>query len=129
MSAPAFDIDLPETVQAVADAFDAYFLALETNDLVALDDAVWNDARLVRFGAKETAFGADSVRGFRSGRRPAARRKVSRRLISTFGTDFATINLLFEKDDEPDRTGRWSQTWVRFDGVWKIVAAHVSLIA
>jgi hypothetical protein len=28
-----------------------------------------------------------------------------------------------------DRIGRQSQTWVRLPGGWRVVAAHVSLIA
>ena len=34
----------------------------------------------------------------------------------------------FRRDGDP-RVGRQSQTWVRFADGWRVVAAHVSLIA
>jgi extradiol dioxygenase family protein len=35
---------------------------------------------------------------------------------------------LFYRDSMSGKVGRQSQTWVRFDDGWHIVAAHVSVI-
>ena len=48
--------------------------------------------------------------------------------ITTFGRDFATANTEYVPHGS-DRIGRQSQTWVRIDGSWKIVSAHVSFLA
>ena len=49
-------------------------------------------------------------------------------MITTFGRDFATAMTEFRRDGSPN-VGRQSQTWVRFADGWKVVAAHVSVIA
>jgi hypothetical protein len=36
---------------------------------------------------------------------------------------------LFYRDALPGKVGRQMQTWVRFPEGWRIVAAHVSIIA
>ena len=48
-------------------------------------------------------------------------------MITTFGHDFATANIEFERDGGAVR-GRQSQTWVRMPEGWRVVAAHVSLL-
>ena len=60
-------------------------------------------------------------------RRPAANlaRTVTRLDIVSFGKDFASITLEFERGAQ---RGRQSQTWVRFPEGWRIVSAHVSLM-
>jgi hypothetical protein len=49
-------------------------------------------------------------------------------MITTYGTDFGTTNTEFFRESSP-LIGRQSQTWVRIPGGWRIVAAHVSMIA
>ena len=49
-------------------------------------------------------------------------------MITTYGRDFATAMTEFRRDGSA-RNGRQSQTWVRFPEGWRVVAAHVSLIA
>ena len=49
-------------------------------------------------------------------------------MITTFGRHTATAMTEFVREGSA-RTGRQSQTWVRFaDGGWRVVAAHVSLL-
>ena len=55
-------------------------------------------------------------------------RTLTKVVITTFGTDFATANMEFRRTGS-DRIGRQSHTWVRMPEGWRIVAAHVSLIA
>ncbi len=51
-----------------------------------------------------------------------------RTVITTYGRDFATANIEFRRAGS-DRTGRQSQTWARRPEGWRVVAAHVSLLA
>jgi hypothetical protein len=48
-------------------------------------------------------------------------------VITTYGRDFATANIEFRRAGAA-KTGRQSQTWVRTDAGWRVVAAHVSLL-
>ncbi|MBB4005162.1 oxalurate catabolism protein HpxZ [Aurantimonas endophytica] len=121
------DIDLPEIVAEVEAAFARYETALVTNDVAVLDELFWNDPRTVRYGATENLYGYDEIRAFRAGRSPKGLARTLRRTrITTFGRDFATAMTLFERDTVA-RVGRQSQTWVRTEAGWQIVAAHVSL--
>ena len=66
---------------------------------------------------------------FRAARSPVALgRKLSRTIITTFGRDFAVASTLYERPSAPGKTGRQTQTWVKFPEGWRVVAAHVSLI-
>jgi hypothetical protein len=49
-------------------------------------------------------------------------------VITTYGRDCATAMTEFHRTGDA-RVGRQSQTWVRFADGWRVVAAHVSLIA
>jgi hypothetical protein len=121
------DIDLPEIVAEVEAVFARYETALVTNDVAVIDELFWNDPHTVRYGATENLYGYDEIRAFRAGRSPKGLARTLRRTrITTFGRDFATAMTLFERDTVA-RVGRQSQTWVRTEAGWKIVAAHVSL--
>jgi hypothetical protein len=49
-------------------------------------------------------------------------------VITTFGSDFAVASTLFYRASASGKVGRQIQTWVRLDGRWQIVAAHMSMI-
>jgi len=49
-------------------------------------------------------------------------------VITTFGRDLATAMTEFRREGSAN-VGRQSQTWVRFPDGWKVVAAHVSVVA
>ena len=55
-------------------------------------------------------------------------RRIVRRAIQTFGRDFATASVQFEREGRPDWIGRQQQTWVRTAAGWRVVAAHVSYL-
>jgi hypothetical protein len=56
-------------------------------------------------------------------------RTIKRLEIVSFGKDFASITVAFERDVEGKLTrGRQSQTWARLPEGWRIVFAHVSLL-
>ena len=121
----ARDIDRSAIIAEVRDAFTRYECALVTNDLAALNEFFWDSPNVVRYGANENLYGIEAVRAFRAARSPTglARSLVST-VISTFGDDFAVASTEFNRGGAQ---GRQQQTWVRIDGRWRIVAAHISL--
>jgi hypothetical protein len=125
-----FEVDLPEIKAEVAAAFTAYEQALVTNDVAALDGLFHADARTLRYGAAENLYGHAEIAAFRAGRPSTGlMRTLERTVITTYGRDFATANTLFRRETLPGKIGRQSQTWVRTDAGWRVVAAHVSIIA
>jgi hypothetical protein len=123
------DIDMPEVVAEVREAFGRYEQALVQNDVPALNAFFRDDPRTIRYGAGEILYGSAEIKAFRAARSPVALgRTISRTVITTFGRDFAVASTLYERPSAPGKIGRQMQTWVRFPEGWRVVAAHVSLI-
>jgi len=123
------DINLPDVVAEVTAALDRYETALENNQVEVLDALFWNSPHTLRYGAGENLYGYDAIRAFRAARSPQGlARRVLRAVVTTYGQDFATANLEFQRDGS-DRIGRQSQTWMRTPEGWRVVAAHVSLMS
>jgi len=124
------DINIPEIVAEVEAAFARYEVALVTNDIATLTELFWDDPRVLRYGGGENLYGIDEIRAFRVGRSPLnLERTTERTMITTFGRDFATASTLFRRESAPGKIGRQMQTWARFPEGWRVVAAHVSVIA
>lgn len=122
------DINLPDVVAEVTTVVERYEAALVSNDVEVLDTLFWNSPHTLRYGAGENLYGYDEIRAFRAQRSPQGlARQVLRTAITTYGRDFATANLEFQRDGSA-RTGRQSQTWMRTPEGWRVVAAHVSLM-
>jgi Protein of unknown function (DUF3225) len=123
------DINLPEVVAEVSTQFARYEHALTRNDVAVLDELFWNSPHTLRYGATENLYGYEQIAAFRSGRPSSGlQREVLKTVITTYGRDFATANIEFRRAGS-DRTGRQSQTWMRTPDGWRVVAAHVSLLA
>ena len=123
------DIDLPEVVAQVREAFERYEKALVTNDVATLDTLFSKDERTIRYGVGENLYGHTEVAAFRAGRPPInLMRTRARTVITTYGRDFAVASTLFHRDSLVGKVGRQMQSWVRFEDGWKVVAAHVSII-
>jgi hypothetical protein len=123
------DIDLPEVVAEVREAFERYEKALVTNDVATLDTLFSKDERTIRYGVGENLYGHKEVAAFRAGRPPInLMRTRARTVITTYGRDFAVACTLFYRDSLIGKVGRQMQSWVRFEDGWKVVAAHVSII-
>lgn len=122
------DINLPDVVAEVALQFERYEKALTGNDVAELDALFWDSPHTLRYGATENLYGYAEIAAFRAGR-PAQglARSVLRTVITTYGRDFATTNIEFQREGS-SRPGRQSQSWVRMPEGWKVVAAHVSLL-
>ena len=123
-------IDDPGTRAEVAAAFSAYEAALIGNDVAALDRFFWRDPRALRYGVAENLYGHAAIAAFRAARPTAGLARVlERTVITSFGQDFATASTLFRREGAPGRVGRQTQSWARLPEGWRIVAAHVSVIA
>ena len=121
------DIDLPDVVAEVKDAFARYERALMANDVAELNAIFRDDPRTVRYGIAENLYGHQEIAGFRAARSPIGlARTLSRTVITTYGRDFAVASTLFHRT--PGKVGRQMQTWVRCPDGWHVVAAHVSMI-
>ena len=124
------EINQPEIVAQVHAAFIEYERALVDNDVAAMNALFWHTPETVRYGIAEMQHGGEAIRAWREHCEPVPKsRKLHRTVVTTFGTDFATVSTEFTSD-ATHLLGRQMQTWVRFspDEGWKIVAAHVSLI-
>ena len=122
-------INLPEIVQEVTAQFARYEYALINNKTAVLDELFWNSPHTLRYGATENLYGFDAIQAFRAGR-PAQglSRVVLKTVITTYGHDCATANIEFQRAGTT-QPGRQSQTWLRTPDGWRVVAAHVSLLA
>ena len=124
------EINRPEIVAEVTVAFARYEAALTSNDVATLDALFWDSAEVVRYGVAENLYGAGEIAGFRAARSPVGlSRRLSRTVITTFGRDFATASTLFHRETMPGKLGRQMQSWARLPEGWRVVAAHVSVIA
>ncbi|KAA6457600.1 oxalurate catabolism protein HpxZ [Acidobacteria bacterium AB60] len=124
-------INDPAVIAELAALYSRYEDALVTNDVDTLMSMFWDGDQVMRFGVSENLYGPEQLQAFRRGR-PAANlaRTIERIDIVSFGSDFASITLEFKRDVHNKIVcGRQSQTWVRMPEGWRIVAAHVSLLA
>jgi len=123
------EINLPDVLAEVTDAFMRYEAALNSNDVATLDASFWASPQTLRYGIGEQLYGHDEIAAFRAGRDPGAvvGRDLLRVWIVTYGRDFGTANCEFRRHGQT-RLGRQSHTWMRTADGWRIVAAHVSFL-
>ncbi len=121
-------INLPEVLAEVHVAFARYEQALISNDVAVLDELFWESPHTLRYGATENLYGYAAIQAFRAGR-PATGldRTLTKTVITSYGHDFATANVEFMRVGSVT-PGRQSQIWLRTQGGWRVVAAHVSLL-
>jgi hypothetical protein len=123
-------INDPEVVAELRELYPLYESALVNNDVETLTKMFWASPHAIRLGTGENLYGVDEIELFRKSR-PAvnlARRTVRLEVVS-FGKDFGSITLEFERDSAAGVVcGRQSQVWVRLAEGWRIVSAHVSIL-
>ena len=125
----AVDINLPEVLAEVSAVFARYEAALVGNDVVVLGELFWDSPLTLRYGFSQNLYGAEAIARYRAGQaRQSPPRELLKTVITTYGRDFATANVEFRRADS-ERIGRQSQAWVRRPEGWRVVAAHVSLLA
>jgi len=89
-----------------------------------------DDPRTIRYGGTESLYGYQEIEAFRAARSPVGlARTRSKTVITSYGRDFAVASTLFHRPTMSGKVGRQMQTWVRFPEGWRVVAAHVSVIA
>lgn len=123
-------INDPVVVAELSTLYPLYEAALVNNDVETLTAMFWSSPYAIRLGAGENLYGTDEIEAFRKSRPSVGlARRMGRLEIVTFGKDFGSITLEFERDTPsgPIR-GRQSQVWARLDEGWRIVSAHVSLL-
>jgi hypothetical protein len=122
-------INLPDVIDEVTKACNRYEQALVSNDIAVLDELFWNSSHTLRYGVTENLYGYQAICDFRSSRPSAGlSRRVLKHVITSYGRDFATSNLEFQREGS-SKTGRQSQSWARTPEGWRVVAAHVSLLS
>jgi hypothetical protein len=123
-------INNPGIVAELAALYPQYETALVTNDAGTLTRMFWASPHAMRFGVTENLYGSDEIEAFRKDRLPANLARMVKRVdIVTFGRDFGSITLEFERTvNGKIVSGRQSQVWVRFPEGWRIVSAHVSVL-
>jgi hypothetical protein len=124
------NINDPAVVAELQALYSLYEQALVTNDVEKLVEMFWSGPQVMRFGATENLYGPEELEAFRKARPATNLARTLRRLdIVTFGRDFASITLEFERvTGQATVLGRQSQVWVRFPQGWRITQAHVSLL-
>lgn len=129
MNPSSAPVNIPEVLAEVTAQFARYEQALIANDVEILDELFWNSPHTLRYGVTENLYGYHAIQAFRAGR-PAQglERVLLKTVITTYGHDFATANVEFQRAGSA-RSGRQSQTWLRTADGWRVVAAHVSLMA
>ncbi|MCQ8240610.1 oxalurate catabolism protein HpxZ [Rhizosaccharibacter radicis] len=116
----------PDIVREIEALVLRYERALMENDLAVLDELFWESPRTVRFGARETLYGAEAITAYRRQRGGAPPRVVVRIEITTFGDDTGIAHVEF-RPQGGDRVGRQTQFWARRPEGWRIASAHVSM--
>jgi hypothetical protein len=95
-------INDPEVVAELAALYPRYEEALVANDVDTLTEMFWAGRHVMRFGVTENLCGPEELAAFRR-TRPAANlaRTITRLDIVSFGRDFASITLEFERTTPP----------------------------
>ncbi|WP_030487056.1 oxalurate catabolism protein HpxZ [Micromonospora chokoriensis] len=123
------EIDRTDVVAEVAAAFADYERALADNDADRICGYFWDSERTVRFGLADHQYGLDEQRKWRAAQPPLpAGRRLVDPVVTTFGPDLAVVTTRFGYAGAAT-TGRQTQTWVRLPVGWRIVTAHVSVVA
>lgn len=123
-------INDPLVVAELQALYPKYEAALMANDAETLTQMFWSSPYAMRFGVTENLYGIDEIEAFRKGRSPVNLVRTVKRLdIVTFGRDFGSVTLEFERVANGKKiSGRQSQVWVRLPEGWRIVSAHVSVL-
>lgn len=122
------EINIPHILAEVVEAFNRYEKALVNNDVAVLDELFHDRPETLRYGVSENLYGYKQIKNFRKYRPSAGlQRRLQQTIVTSYGEKMATANTEFIREKQP-RIGRQSQTWVKFEEGWRIVAAHVSLM-
>lgn len=121
-------IDQPEVIAEITRLFHDYEHALMSNDVDALNNFFWDDARTTRYGIADRQWGIAELKAYRAATpAPDFTRTLHHLRITAYGESMAVAQVEFVRTDTSLR-GFQTQTWVKMPAGWKIVSAHVSMI-
>lgn len=122
------EVNIPEVLEELRQAFESYERALVDNDIEGLNSLFWDSELTLRYGVRELLYSHAEIARFRRERGPVDQRRTLRNTrLTTFGRDFGVANTEYVPHGSR-KIGRQSQTWLRTAQGWKIVAAHVSFL-
>lgn len=113
----------------VRELFYAYEKALMKNDIEALNGYFWSDPSVTRYGVCDKQLGYDALVSYReSVSYPNFTRQLTNVRLTEFCSNTVIAMCEFLRSDT-DLHGFQTQTWVKLKEGWKIVSAHVSMVA
>ena len=122
-------INLKHVIDDITAVFYDYEKALMTNDVLALRSYFWDDPGVTRYGIADKQWGMAELDAYRqSVPIPDFTRELSHLRVTSVGESMATVQVEFVRSDS-DLRGFQTQSWVQFNAGWKIISAHVSMIA
>ena len=122
-------VDDPDVLAEFTAAFERYERALMANDVDTLDSLFRKSSSTVRYGVGENLYGYEEIERFRAERPGGSpQRRITRRSLSCYGTQFAAAHVEFKRDGSA-RIGRQTQAWIKDEAGWQVVSAHVSIMA
>jgi hypothetical protein len=99
MTVQADEVNNAKAHGELAELYPQYEKALVENDVETLTRLFWASPLAMRFGATENLYGIDDIEAFRRARSAAGlARKITRLDIVTFGQDFGSVTLEFERE-------------------------------
>jgi hypothetical protein len=123
------EINRPEVVAQVTEAFEQYEAALVANRVEELIGWFWDSPLTVRYGIDESHTSHDHISEYRRSQAVATPpRSLRNTVITTFGDSVATADTEFQPDGS-EAIGRQSQTWLRTPAGWRVTSAHVSWLS
>jgi hypothetical protein len=121
-------VNLPEVVAEITKIFHEYEHALMTNEVEKLNQYFWQDERVTRYGIGDRQWGVKELVAYRQSiPAPDFTRTLENLRVITFDQSTAICQVEFVRSDTTLR-GFQTQTWLKIDGIWRIVSAHVSMI-
>lgn len=121
-------VNLSEVVTEITKIFHEYEHALMTNEVEKLNQYFWQDERVTRYGIGDRQWGIKELVAYRQSiPAPDFTRTLENLRVITFDQSTAICQVEFVRSDTTLR-GFQTQTWLKIDGIWRIVSAHVSMI-
>ena len=113
------EVNIPSVVAELTETFERYEKALDANDVDGLDTFFWRNAATTRLANAQHGYGFDAIHRHRAATRAtgisgSTKGQRVRVVVTTLGRCFGTVMYEYLVRGNPERTGRQSQTFVKF---------------